>query len=76
MIAQSTFGDDGVELLETWEVGAIWSLILNPSEATWFDTGFGHISSSTGDLLANIIDISSSAISFKILSDLTPFTAN
>ena len=75
-VPQSNVGDDGLGFLETWESGSIWSLILDPSEASWIDTGFATISSSEGDLLTNIVNITSNAISFEILSDPTPLTNN
>ncbi len=67
-LAQAVLGQ-GSTLLETWDANAVYSLSLNPAEASWVNMGVGI--SAMGDLQVELTQVTAQTIAFRVLSDPT-----
>lgn len=62
--------------VESWEPGSVWTLRLNPDEATWVASGSAALSTENPGLSASIESVTSSELTFRIDGNDNPSTAN
>ncbi|MDP1663162.1 MAG: GC-type dockerin domain-anchored protein [Phycisphaerales bacterium] len=64
----------GVMVIETWDPGTVYQLVLDPAEASWINAGCAV--SGTGDLQVQLLQCTAQNIVFQIMSEPTMFPPN